>query len=682
LVPTHLRAEFHDTAIQVFQSGPPERCGDPTTALVLSGGGAWGLMQVGVIRALEETGTRIDMTVGTSMGGIIGSLWTKGYSYEEIYDLVMGLPLDKIFSGYSPQLPPPLDSLPVQVILKQERGGPLAPDLPVADGRWAEQMMHEALDTGDPETPLDFSDLAIPLHLVATDLAKSQPAVLSRGDVAKAVMASAAIPVVFDPVEIQGVELVDGGLSDNIPVATARSLGAGRVIVADATAKLDLKGKHLDSPTELISILIMILFRQDEPDLKPGDVLIRPDLEEHAKLGFSRKERRILIQKGYEAALEALQAADTLQHGPPTPTRGDEGPDTDSKDFGPNAVCEGRKLRRSMVEGEPANLEPALPTDAEAPAESATHRPPRLKSRKKPPSLPQDLAQASRFVGAGFGYQHDLGASARVGLVDTELLNDRAVFAGVLRVGNFANQIELSLRGGTDLFSRTVPVLNTSLAHLQFPQYDLEGESLETRDITSFKGFLGPERRFRNGWILTAGLRFDEWIDPDGSGTRSAFGGELSLHYRRPQSVHLVLEGTLSDRYSRAAAEGQWTGKVGTVLLTPTLRLGWGESLPYLFTFPLGGVPGFPGLHLGEKRGDREAFFSLGAEQKLLGPVHFRLELASGIGGEQGSGVASNEVLYGGRAGLVLRTILGRLDLGYGWAKSGRSTLYLSIREP
>ena len=102
-----------------------EQCRTPTV-LVLSGGGAWGLIHAGVIQALDEFGIRPDVIVGASMGAIVGALYASGYTGDEIVEIILDLPLESIFGGYEPRMPPPLAGLPILGMLRQRRGGRLS----------------------------------------------------------------------------------------------------------------------------------------------------------------------------------------------------------------------------------------------------------------------------------------------------------------------------------------------------------------------------------------------------------------------------------------------------------------------------------------------------------------------------------------------------------------------------
>jgi hypothetical protein len=131
--------------------------------------------------------------------------------------------------------------------------------------------------------------------------------------------------------------------------------------------------------------------------------------------------------------------------------------------------------------------------------------------------------------------------------------------------------------------------------------------------------------------------------------------------------------------YQRLAFEGTATARVGVVRLTPRLRLGWGDGLPLQLGFPLGGDDGFPGYHIGERRGDREAMVGLLFTIPVQGPLLARMELAAG-----GTDARSRRFTGGGwtagvRAGLGAETPVGPVRFEYGTALRGRGALFVRI---
>lgn len=187
-----------------------------TTAFVLSGGGSLGAVQVGMLAALHDHGLRPDLLVGTSAGALNAAyLGAHGFTDDTIEDL------GKLWRSTRRPDVFPLD--PVRQLLAATGRRPsLCSSAPLR------RLISSNL-------PADrFDSLRVPVHVVTTDAMSGEELLLSSGDLHGAVLASAAIPGVFDPVERDGRFLMDGGVCDNIAVSQAVALGAERVVVLPA----------------------------------------------------------------------------------------------------------------------------------------------------------------------------------------------------------------------------------------------------------------------------------------------------------------------------------------------------------------------------------------------------------------------------------------------------------------
>ncbi len=159
--------------------------------LALSGGGAKGFAHLGVFKLLEEEGLIPEVIAGTSAGALMGALLADGYKPDEIKELFTG----REFSEFAQiQLPKSglFDSTRFRLFLKR----------------------HLRAKT--------FEDLKIPLIVVATDLDHGESHFFTKGDIVDAVTASCSIPIIFNPVVIDGIHYVDGGLFHNFPVSVIR----------------------------------------------------------------------------------------------------------------------------------------------------------------------------------------------------------------------------------------------------------------------------------------------------------------------------------------------------------------------------------------------------------------------------------------------------------------------------
>lgn len=187
-----------------------------TTAFVLSGGGSLGAVQVGMLAALEEHGFEPDLLIGTSAGALNAAyIATHGYDAQTIADL------GDIWRG-----------------LRRNRVFPLDPTrslLAVTGRRPSLCSMRPLRRLVEGHLPIrNLEDAHLPVHVIATDALSGEEVVISDGDAASAVLASAAIPGVFRPVHRSGRVLIDGGVANNTAVSQAAQLGADRVVIVPA----------------------------------------------------------------------------------------------------------------------------------------------------------------------------------------------------------------------------------------------------------------------------------------------------------------------------------------------------------------------------------------------------------------------------------------------------------------
>src|SRR5258708_5639500 len=202
-----------------------------TIGLVLSGGGALGLVHIGVLRVLDSLGVRPTLVVGTSMGSLVGALYASGLTGRQIDSIARQLPLDRLFRRYAPI--PLLNagdySSPARILspafIVNERAGEFRLQSPVAREAEINALFNRLLLSANIDAGGNFDSLPRRFRAVATDMATRKPVVLSNGDLAEAVRASAAIPLVFAPVRQNGRTLVDGGLSANVPLNITRAVG-------------------------------------------------------------------------------------------------------------------------------------------------------------------------------------------------------------------------------------------------------------------------------------------------------------------------------------------------------------------------------------------------------------------------------------------------------------------------
>ncbi|MDQ7985052.1 patatin-like phospholipase family protein [Pseudomonas sp. G34] len=283
----------------------------PKVGLVLSGGAARGLAHIGVLKALEEQGVRIDAIAGTSMGAVIGGLYASGYSIAELEDVALTMDWRQVLSDDPPRTDVPFrrkqddrDFL-IKQRLSFRDDGSLGLPLGVIQGQNLALLLERLLVRSSDIR--DFDRLPIPFRAVATDIANDQKVVFRSGHLPQVIRASMSIPAVFAPVELDGRLLVDGGMVDNIPVDVAREMGVDRVIVVDIGTPLKPR-KELLTVVDVLNQSITMMTRRNSEEqlatLHDSDVLVQPDMASFGVTDFGRGEE--MIDAGYQAA-RALQ---------------------------------------------------------------------------------------------------------------------------------------------------------------------------------------------------------------------------------------------------------------------------------------------------------------------------------------------------------------------------------------
>jgi NTE family protein len=256
----------------------------PRVGLVLSGGGARGLAHVGVLKALEAQRISIDVVVGTSMGAIIGGLYASGMSAAQIERELALVRWDEVFSTRVgrrdlSQRRKDQDHELSAVLEFGLRDGELKLPQSAVAGTGLEALLRRY--TLPVRQARSFDHLPLPFRAVATDMETGAPVVLADGDLAQALRSSMSVPGVFSPIERDGRILGDGGLVDNLPVNLARQLGAEVVIAVNVGTPVGGR-ETLNSAVGLTAQMINILTEQNVQRslalLRPGDVLIRPEL--------------------------------------------------------------------------------------------------------------------------------------------------------------------------------------------------------------------------------------------------------------------------------------------------------------------------------------------------------------------------------------------------------------------
>ena len=278
----------------------------PYVVLALSGGGVKGYAHIGVLEVLEREGIGVAGIVGTSMGSIIGSLYASGRTASELNELVSRVNLSEMVTAtggaYFDISEKTQGASMIRPELHMSNNSKVVGPLGLVAGTAVLEYLAQLLSN---VTVTDFRLLPIPFAAVATDLVSGEKVVLRRGSLASAVRASMSIPGVFDPWEINGRLLVDGGMVSNMPVETAKELFPGYPVVAvNLTSELEPRenlGTMLDVVSQSITILTMQNVRREAA---LADLLISPGVKEYPMLGTNPAGE--IVQQGRDAAEKML----------------------------------------------------------------------------------------------------------------------------------------------------------------------------------------------------------------------------------------------------------------------------------------------------------------------------------------------------------------------------------------
>lgn len=661
-------------------------CGEGPVALVLSGGGAKGLAHLGVLRVLEERGIRPDLIVGTSIGAIVGGMYASGYSAATLDSLARALPLASYFRTYEPER---RDAWEDRLPLVLWEGGSRGLALQTAAVREAQvnALFNAALLRGDLLARGHFDRLPIPFLAVATDLRTREPVVLDSGDLARAVRASAAIPLVFAPEEIDGRPLVDGGLSANIPIAIARRAGAHRVIVSDVTERMH-DSVNTQAPVAVAEQLLTFLFQQPVPAPAPGDLWIRPAVDSFRSLDFAAGKIDSLIALGRAAATRATADWSCGARGSlgPEPVR-----DTalaafaigtiDLPDRADRARLEAALGHRSGEILDLAAFRRGLLRVGEVDAWRAVWLTPA--GGGDTVSFAPVIRRAPRHV-VGLGVAFDNELSGRLWLGWNGRLHPtrtRDAASAVIALGRFRRDADLGFRHAFgNAVRRPTAVVQVRGSTEDVRAFDPDGEELPSRDTKEVAGMTGLELPLVWGARLTAGAEARLWRTPEGDVVRSA-GAAVRLRWDERLGRRPIVSGEFVWGGNLRMVTGAVTPRMetGRWIVEPVVRLGWGAELPVQATFPLGGDEGFPGLHIGERRGDREVYGALRIRYLAAGPVGIEVTGAAGRTAIGGTLLGRDGWLGGVRAGLGADSPIGPVAFAYGVASNGRGTTYVRI---
>lgn len=317
----------------------------PTVALVLSGGGAKGAAHVGVIRRIEELGIPVDMVLGTSMGGLIGGLYSLGYSPDQMDTIISNIDwkwaltdkLSREYISYEDMKYKEKYMLSIPFYYEKDyfeakvqhalKFGPMrkhpeefhiGADKPsgllmlkknllgsLPSGYIYGQNVNNLISslTVGYQDSIDFKELPKPFVCIAADMVSGKAKIWHSGKINQAMRSTMSIPGMFAPVRVDGMVLVDGGLRDNYPTTLAREMGADIIIGVDLS-----QGRRSFADVNNIADIIsqgidMLGLEAFETNVNIPDVKIKPNLKGYNMMSFNATAIDTIKNRGYAAAM-------------------------------------------------------------------------------------------------------------------------------------------------------------------------------------------------------------------------------------------------------------------------------------------------------------------------------------------------------------------------------------------
>ena len=240
--------------------------------IAFGGGGTRGFTHLGVIKAFEEFGLKFDYVAGTSAGSLAGAFYAAGFTYNQMYNVIKDIKEKDIRKNIIPFTPSKIDGVG-EIIVN---------------------------NLGD----INIEELPIPFSAVAVDIKSTKEVCISKGNLAKAVMGSCAVPGVFQPVIFDDMILCDGGLQNTIPADIPRYYGCDYVIAVDVN-KSRTYGTESTKMLDVVSCAIRILMKSNAVrGYLNSDIIVAPETKRFKSTKTDGMED--MIEEGYKAAIDAM----------------------------------------------------------------------------------------------------------------------------------------------------------------------------------------------------------------------------------------------------------------------------------------------------------------------------------------------------------------------------------------
>ena len=269
------------------------------TAIALGGGGARALAHIGVLKVLEENNIKFDYVAGTSMGSIIGALYATGETSEKIEKILKSYFSNILFSKMNMQKMQDENQVTsARSLIRKAREFVKYGSQEGGNAFLSHSILEDLVNTVVPD--IDISNTNIPFACVATDITNGKEKIFTKGSLRRIVLASASIPGIFPPVNIDNIWYTDGAHVNVTPVTVAKMFGADFVLASDVKSKL----KTLETlPTNSKDIMNRCNFIAShlfyEILIKQADIVIEPNIKQISWSEFNKFS--LMVNEGKKA---------------------------------------------------------------------------------------------------------------------------------------------------------------------------------------------------------------------------------------------------------------------------------------------------------------------------------------------------------------------------------------------
>ena len=289
----------------VIQGGFGQELSRPKIGLVLSGGGAKGLAHIGVLKVIDSLGIKVDYISGTSMGAVVGGLYATGYSAHQLDSIFSSIDVDALLQDYTPRESKSFYEKrndEIYALTLPFNNFKLSLPSGLSKGLYNFNLISRL--TQHVSHIRDFEKLPIPFLCIATDLETGQQKLLDSGILAQAIIASGAIPTLYNPVEINGRILIDGGVVNNYPVEELKSRGIDFIIGVDVQEGLKNREQLQDVTSVLSQLNNFSMIEKMDGKRSLTNIYIQPEIKGFSVVSFDKGSE--IIKKGTEKALKHI----------------------------------------------------------------------------------------------------------------------------------------------------------------------------------------------------------------------------------------------------------------------------------------------------------------------------------------------------------------------------------------